>query len=105
MAPGVNPGMASWLPLKFSRTRAGNRCAGTEAAVAAALLWSRKLTISGSGIGSVPVSEIQAQIPGYIKLIADGSVQVPFRIFGLSDVSAAWTASAEAGPRVLLVPG
>ncbi len=79
--------------------------AGTEAAVPAALLRSRKLTISGSGIGSVPVSEIQAQIPGYIKLIADGSVQVPFRIFGLSDVSAAWTASADAGPRVVLVPG
>jgi NADPH:quinone reductase-like Zn-dependent oxidoreductase len=79
--------------------------AGTDAAVPAALLRSRKLTISGSGIGSVPASEIQAKIPGYIKLIADGSVQVPFRAFPLSDISAAWTASAEAGPRVVLVPG
>ena len=79
--------------------------AGTSAAVPAALLRSRKVTISGSGIGSVPASEIQARIPGYIKLIADGSVQVPFRIFKLSDVSTAWPASAETGPRVVLIPG
>jgi NADPH:quinone reductase-like Zn-dependent oxidoreductase len=77
---------------------------GTDAAVPAALLRSRKLTISGSGIGSVAGGDIRSKIPGYIQLIADGSVQVPFRVFPLSDVSAAWTASAEAGPRVVLVP-
>ena len=68
-----------------------------------ALLRSRKLTISGSGAGSVAAADIKTQIPAYIKLIADGSVQVPFRTFPLSDVSAAWTASAETGPRVVLV--
>jgi NADPH:quinone reductase-like Zn-dependent oxidoreductase len=78
--------------------------AGTEAAVPAALLRSRKLTISGSGIGSVAASEIQAKVPAYIDLIADGSVQVPFRTFPLSEVSAAWPASAESGPRVVLIP-
>jgi NADPH:quinone reductase-like Zn-dependent oxidoreductase len=77
--------------------------AGPEAAVPSALLRSRKLTISGSGAGSVPAAEIKAQIPRYIQLIADGSVQVPFRTFPLSDVGAAWTASAESGPRVVLV--
>jgi NADPH:quinone reductase-like Zn-dependent oxidoreductase len=77
--------------------------AGPEAAVPSSLLRSRKLTISGSGAGSVPASEIKAQIPRYIQLIADGSVQVPFRTFPLSDVTAAWTASAESGPRVVLV--
>ena len=50
-------------------------------------------------------SELEAKIPGYIRLIADGSAQVPFRAFPLSDVSAAWTASAEPGPRVVVVPG
>jgi len=79
--------------------------AGAEAAVPSALLRSRKLTISGSGAGSVPAAEIKAQIPAYIQLIADGSVQVPYRTFPLSDVSAAWTASAEPGPRVVLIPG
>jgi NADPH:quinone reductase-like Zn-dependent oxidoreductase len=79
--------------------------AGAEAAVPSALLRSRKLTISGSGAGSVPAAEIKAQIPRYLQLIADGSVQVPFRTFPLSDVAAAWTASAGSGPRVVLIPG
>jgi NADPH:quinone reductase-like Zn-dependent oxidoreductase len=79
--------------------------AGAEAAVPSSLLRSRKLTISGSGAGSVPAASIRAQIPAYIQLIADGSVQVPFRTFPLSDVGAAWTASAEPGPRVVLIPG
>jgi NADPH:quinone reductase-like Zn-dependent oxidoreductase len=79
--------------------------AGTEAAVPSALLRSRKLTISGSGAGSVPAAQIKAEIPAYIQLIADGSVQVPFQTFPLSDVAAAWTASAESGPRVVLVRG
>lgn len=78
---------------------------GSDAAVPAALLRSRKLTISGSGTGSVAAGDVKAQIPGYIGLIADGSVQVPLRTFPLSDVSAAWAASAGAGPRVVLVPG
>ena len=78
---------------------------GPSAAVPSSLLRSRKLTISGSGAGSVPAAAIQAQIPVYIGLIADGSVQVPFRTFPLSDAGAAWTASAESGPRVVLVPG
>jgi NADPH:quinone reductase-like Zn-dependent oxidoreductase len=76
---------------------------GAEAAVPSALLRSRKLTISGSGAGSVPAAELKAQIPRYLQLIADGAVQVPFRTFPLSDVGAAWTASAETGPRVVLV--
>jgi hypothetical protein len=52
--------------------------AGAEAAVPSALLCSRKLTISGSGAGSVAAADIKAQIPAYIQLIADGCVQVPF---------------------------
>jgi NADPH:quinone reductase-like Zn-dependent oxidoreductase len=77
--------------------------AGTEAAVPSSLLRSRKLTISGSGAGSVPADQIKTQIPRYIQLIADGSVQVPFRTFPLSDISAAWIASTQTGPRVVLV--
>ncbi len=79
--------------------------AGAEAAVPSSLLRSRKLTISGSGAGSVSAADIKALIPLYIQLIADGSVQVPFRTFPLSEAAAAWTASAGSGPRVVLVPG
>jgi NADPH:quinone reductase-like Zn-dependent oxidoreductase len=78
--------------------------AGAEAAVPSALLRSRKLTISGSGAGSVSARDIKAQIPAYLRLIADGSVQVPYRTFPLSDIVAAWTASAGAGPRTVVVP-
>lgn len=77
--------------------------AGAEAAVPSQLLRSRKLTISGSGAGSVPAAEIKAQIPRYLQLIADGSVQVPYRTFPLSDAGTAWAVSAESGPRVVLV--
>ncbi|MGO9081671.1 MAG: hypothetical protein ACLQDY_21940 [Streptosporangiaceae bacterium] len=77
--------------------------AGAEAAVPSSLLRSRKVTISGSGAGSVAAADIKAQIPAYMELIADRSIQVPFRTFPLSGAAAAWTASAESGPRVVLV--
>jgi NADPH:quinone reductase-like Zn-dependent oxidoreductase len=77
--------------------------AGAEAALPSALLRSRKITVSGSGAGSIAAADIKAQIPAYIQLIADGSVQAPFRTFPLSEAGAAWTASAESGPRVVLV--
>jgi NADPH:quinone reductase-like Zn-dependent oxidoreductase len=77
--------------------------AGAAAAVPSSLLRSRKLTISGSGAGSVAAADIKAQIPAYIKLIADGAVHVPFRTFPLSDIGTAWTTSTQAGPRVVLV--
>jgi len=51
----------------------------------------------------VAAADIKAQIPVYIKLIADGAIQVPYRTFPLSDAGAAWTASTESGPRVVLV--
>lgn len=51
----------------------------------------------------MPVAEIKAQIPCYLRLIADGSVQVPYRTFPLSDAGTAWAASAESGPRVVLI--
>jgi hypothetical protein len=52
---------------------------------------------------AVPAAQIKTQIPQYIGLIADSSVQVPFRTFPLSDISAAWTASTATGPRVVLI--
>jgi NADPH:quinone reductase-like Zn-dependent oxidoreductase len=79
--------------------------AGLEAAVPSPLLRSRRITISGSGAGSVSGAEIRAQIPRYIELIANGSVDVPFRTFPLSDIGTAWTESAKSGPRVVVVPG
>ena len=78
--------------------------AGLDAAVPSALLRSTKITISGSGAGSVSGADIKAQIPQVIKLIADGTLDVPFRAFPLSEAGAAWTASTDPGPRVVIVP-
>jgi hypothetical protein len=108
--PSAAPPRPSPAPPGQPRDSAGTRyvqigaLAGAQAAVPSSLLASRKLTISGSGAGSVSAADIKGQIPVYIKLIAEGSVQVPFRTFLLSDVGAAWTDSALAGPRVVIVP-
>jgi len=78
--------------------------AGLEAAVPSGLLRSTKIAVSGSGAGAVSGAEIKAKIPEVINLIADGTVDVPFRTFPLSEAGAAWTASTDPGPRVVIVP-
>jgi NADPH:quinone reductase-like Zn-dependent oxidoreductase len=79
--------------------------AGASAAVPSALLRSRRIAISGSGAGSASVAQIMAELPGYLQLIADGSVEVPVRTFRLSRIADAWSAAAERGPRVVVLPG
>ncbi len=79
--------------------------AGSQAAVPAALLRSRKLRITGSGAGSASISEIIAEIPRYIQLISDGAVDVPIRTFPLSQVSEAWEAAERGRPRVVILAG
>ena len=51
----------------------------------------------------MPAAEIKAQIPRYLRLIAGGSVEVPYRTFPLADAGTAWAVSAQPGPRVVLV--
>jgi NADPH:quinone reductase-like Zn-dependent oxidoreductase len=78
--------------------------AGPEAAVPAALLRSRRIRISGSGAGSAQIADIMAEVPSYMQLIADGSVDVPTKTVPLSSISEAWAASAEDSYRVVVVP-
>ncbi len=77
--------------------------AGSQAAVPAALLRSRKLRITGSGAGSASITDILAEIPRYIQLISDGAVDVPIRTFPLSLVSEAWEAAERGRPRVVIL--
>ena len=79
--------------------------AGSQAAVPAALLRSRKLRITGSGAGSASIADIIAEIPRYIQLISDGTVDVPIRTFPLSMVSEAWEAAKRGRPRVVVLAG
>src|SRR5215510_13742246 len=46
-----------------------------------------------------------ALLPAYMRLIADGRVQVPTRTFPLSHIADAWTAARDGWPRVVIVPG
>ena len=78
--------------------------AGAEASLPASLLRSRRIRISGSGLGSASIAEIMAQVPVYMKLIAERRVEVPTRVFPLSKIAEAW-ASNESGRRSVVVPG
>jgi NADPH:quinone reductase-like Zn-dependent oxidoreductase len=79
--------------------------AGAHASVPAALLRSRRIRISGSGAGSAEIADVLAQLPAYMKLIAEGRVRVPAQVFPLSNIAEAWDASARSGNRVVVVPG
>ena len=78
--------------------------AGAEASVPASLLRSRRIRISGSGLGSGSLAEVMAQVPVYMKLIADARVEVPTRVFPLSRIAEAWT-TKESGRRTVVVAG
>ena len=77
--------------------------AGPDAALPAALLRSRNVTMSGGGLGGTAVTEILARLPEYLSMIADGRVQVPHTAYPLSEVGAAWC--ADDGTRSVVVPG
>ncbi len=78
--------------------------AGPEAAVPAALLRSRRIRISGSGAGSAEIAEIMAEVPVYMQLIADRSVDVPTKAAPLSSIAQAWTAPSDGAYRIVVVP-
>ena len=78
--------------------------AGTEASLPASLLRSRRIRIFGSGLGSASLPEVMAQVPVYMKLIADRRVEVPTRAFALSMIADAWLEN-ESGRRTLVVLG
>lgn len=69
----------------------------------AALLRSRRIRISGNGAGSASVQELMGQLPAYIRLIADGRVNVPTAVYPLSRIAEAWAAAAVGGSRVVVI--
>jgi NADPH:quinone reductase-like Zn-dependent oxidoreductase len=78
--------------------------AGPQAAVPAALLRSRRIRISGSGAGAAQIADVMAEVPVYMQLIADGSVDVPTKTAPLALISEAWTAAPDDTYRVVVVP-
>lgn len=76
--------------------------AGLEAQLPSALLRSRRITITGSGLGSMSPSAILARLPQLVERLADGRISVPYQAFPLSEIGAAWT--ADQGRRAVVVP-
>ncbi|GAA2207334.1 zinc-binding alcohol dehydrogenase family protein [Nonomuraea monospora] len=76
--------------------------AGTEAALPAALLRSRRIRISGSGAGSVSKAEMIAAFPDIIARFADGTFDAPYTAYPLSRVGEAW--AHQGHTRAVIVP-
>ncbi|MET8944720.1 zinc-binding alcohol dehydrogenase family protein [Streptomyces sp. NPDC004542] len=75
---------------------------GADASVPADLLRSRRMRISGSGVGSVPAQRLLTEIPRVIDAIAEGTLHAPYTAYPISRTGEAW---AHSGPtRAVVVP-
>lgn len=78
--------------------------AGPEAPVPSAALRAARLSIVGSGQGSVPTRDILAELPALAAEIGRGTFTVGARPRPLADVAAAWADAATSRDRIVLVP-
>lgn len=76
--------------------------AGAEASLPAILLRSRRITLHGSGAGSVRTEQLMAELPRLMALIADGTLEIPYTVHPMSRVAEAWDHSGRS--RVVVVP-
>lgn len=75
---------------------------GPDAAMPSSLLRARRITVSGSGSGSVEPDRLLAQLPGLMALIADGTLDVPYTAYPLERIADAWTHTGRT--RAVVVP-
>ncbi|MFE6920974.1 zinc-binding alcohol dehydrogenase family protein [Nocardia sp. NPDC057663] len=76
--------------------------AGTEAALPAALLRSRRIRIIGSGTGSVSKAQIIAELPEIVTRFGDGTFDAPYTAYPLSRVGEAW--AHQGRTRAVVIP-
>ncbi|MDF2444329.1 MAG: hypothetical protein JWR01_2532 [Subtercola sp.] len=77
--------------------------AGATASIPSAALRSCRLSIVGSGQGSVSPREILGELPSLVAAIAEGSFEVSTRSVPLRDVESAWRDTADPR-RVVFTP-
>ncbi len=77
--------------------------AGPTAPIPSAALRAARLTIVGSGQGSVSAHEYLAELPALAQEIAAGTIDVDARAMPLADVEKAWAATDDA-QRIVLTP-
>jgi NADPH:quinone reductase-like Zn-dependent oxidoreductase len=78
--------------------------AGPECPIPSAALRSARLTIVGSGIGSVPRRDFAREIPEIAAAAAKGAFDVRARAVPLAGVEQAWADAASTTDRIVLVP-
>ncbi|MGI5218960.1 hypothetical protein [Nocardia sp. CA-290969] len=76
--------------------------AGLAASLPADLLRSRRIRVTGSGVGSRSAEEMLAETSEVMARFADGSLQLPYTAFPLSRVGEAWAHTGRS--RVVVVP-
>ena len=76
--------------------------AGSDAALPGALLRSRRIRVTGSGLGSVARERIVAAIPEVMARLADGTLEAPYTIYPLRRVQEAWAHHGRT--RAVIVP-
>lgn len=77
---------------------------GPTAAIPSAALRAARITIVGSGQGSVPSRDILAELPALVDEISRGTFAVNVRAVPLADVTAAWTGSDSPSERIVITP-
>ena len=77
--------------------------AGATAILPGATLRSTPVTLIGHGLGSASATAVGGLVPGYLELLAAGTVRVDVERFPLADVAAAW-APETTGVRRVLTP-
>ena len=78
--------------------------AGPEAAIPAAALRAARLTIVGSGIGSVAGRDFVEELPQLAEAVAQGAFDVRARAEPLAEVEQVWAGTAGTTDRIVLVP-
>lgn len=76
--------------------------AGPTASLPADLLRSRRIQITGSGIGSQSAEAMLAEAPAVMDRFADGSLHLPYTAFPLSRIGEAWAHTGRS--RAVVVP-
>ncbi len=77
---------------------------GPTAAIPSAALRSCRLSIVGSGVGSVPGRDYIAELPAIAEAASSGAFDVRARSVPLSSVESAWTEPLASDERIVFVP-
>ena len=77
--------------------------AGATANLAGAAFRSAPLTLIGHGLGSASMAEVGALVPGYLEMLAAGTIDVDVARFPIEQVADAWAPEASGVRNVVTV--